>query len=133
VVKAFDIIPESELGFGFELNITKTNIFWPSRDGNKHCGELFPSDIGRSALGVKLLEGSASGYRGFVEGLAMKRVIQVVELIHLLPQLRDPQSEFILLRPCMGIIKPFFGQKTCQPIHMEEASMLFDKELQRGG
>jgi len=29
----------------------------------------------------------------------------------------------------MGIAKLFFGLQTCQPIHMEEAAMLFDKEL----
>lgn len=115
------------------MNIIKIGIFWPSRDGNKHRGELFPSYIGRSALGVNLLRGAVSGYRGFVEWLAMKRVVQVVELIHLLPQYRGPQRELILLRPCMSIIKPFFGQKTCQLIHMDDASMLFDKELQGGG
>jgi len=29
----------------------------------------------------------------------------------------------------MGIAKLFFGLRTCQPIHMEEAAILFDKEL----
>ncbi|KAK2458086.1 hypothetical protein QL285_005285 [Trifolium repens] len=29
----------------------------------------------------------------------------------------------------MGIAKLFFGLRTCQPIHVEEAAMLFDKEL----
>jgi len=29
----------------------------------------------------------------------------------------------------MGIAKLFFGLRTCQPIHMEEVAMLFDKEL----
>ncbi|MCI24618.1 hypothetical protein A2U01_0045803, partial [Trifolium medium] len=30
----------------------------------------------------------------------------------------------------MGIAKLYFGLKTSQPIHMEEATVLFDKELQ---
>jgi len=51
------------------------------------------------------------------------------ELMHLLPQLRDPQSELLLLRSCMGIFKLFFGLRTSQPIHMEEAARLLDKEL----
>ena len=59
----------------------------------------------------------------------MKRASRAAELMHLLPQLRDPQSELLLLRSCMGIAKLFFGLRTCQPIHMEEATMLFDKEL----
>ncbi|RHN77582.1 hypothetical protein MtrunA17_Chr1g0156331 [Medicago truncatula] len=46
-----------------------------------------------------------------------------------LPQLRDRHNELLLLRSCLGITKIFFGLRTCQPIHMEEATMLFDKEL----
>jgi len=59
----------------------------------------------------------------------MKRASRVVELMYLLPQLQDPQSELLLLQSCMGIAKLFFGLRTCQPIHMEEAAMLFHKEL----
>jgi hypothetical protein len=29
----------------------------------------------------------------------------------------------------MGIVKVIFGQRMCQPIHMEEATMLFVKEF----
>ena len=59
----------------------------------------------------------------------MKRASRVVELMYLLPQLQDPQSELLLLQSCMGIAKLFFGLRTCQPIHTEESAMLFDKEL----
>ncbi|MCI52451.1 hypothetical protein A2U01_0073695, partial [Trifolium medium] len=59
----------------------------------------------------------------------MKRAIRTVELMHLLPQLRDPQSELHLLRSCMGIAKIFFGLRTCQPIHMKDAVILFDEGL----
>ncbi|MCI80108.1 hypothetical protein A2U01_0101379, partial [Trifolium medium] len=31
----------------------------------------------------------------------MKRAVRAVKLMHLLPRLRDPQSELILLRSCM--------------------------------
>ena len=111
------------------MNIRKTEIFWPSCDGNKHRGGLFPADIGRPTLGVKLFGGAVSRDKDFIEGLAMKRASRVVELMHLLPQLRDPQSELLLLRSFMGIAKLFFGLRTCQPIHTEESAMLFDKEL----
>jgi len=59
----------------------------------------------------------------------MKRASRAANLMNLLPLLRDPHSELLLLRSCMGIAKLFFGLRTCQPIHMEEATMLFDKEL----
>jgi len=111
------------------LNIRKTEIFWPSCESNKHRGGLFPVDIGRPTVEVKLLRGTVSRDRGFIEGLAMKRASRAANLMNLLPLLRDPHSELLLLRSCMGIAKLFFGLRTCQPIHMEEATMLFDKEL----
>ena len=78
---------------------------------------------------MKLLGGAVSRDRGFIEEVARKRAVRAVELMHLLPKLRDPQSELLLLRSCMGIAKLFFGLRTCQPIYMEEAAGLFDKEL----
>lgn len=59
----------------------------------------------------------------------MKRAAKAVELMHLLLQLRNPQSELLLLRSCMGIAKFFFGLRTCQPTHMEKTTIWFDKEL----
>jgi len=85
--------PELDL----ELNIRKTEIFWPSCDGNKHRGGFFPADIGRPAFGVKLLGGAVSRDKGFIEGLAMKITSRTAELMHLLPQSWDPQSELLLL------------------------------------
>ncbi|PNY15245.1 auxilin-like protein [Trifolium pratense] len=57
VAKAFDIIRETGPRLGLVLNIRKTEIFWPSCDGSKLREGLFPSDIGRLVLGVKLLGG----------------------------------------------------------------------------
>jgi hypothetical protein len=93
VAKALDIIREISPGLGLHLHIRKTEIFWPSCDGNKLREGLFPSDIGRPTLGVKLLGGAVSRDKGFIKGVAMKRAVRAVELMHLLPQLKDPQSE----------------------------------------
>ncbi|KAJ0717216.1 putative exostosin [Helianthus annuus] len=46
-----------------------------------------------------------------------------------LSQLRDPQSELLLLRSCMGVAKLLFGLRTCQPVFVKEAVSLFDKGL----
>ncbi|KAL5703887.1 hypothetical protein ACHQM5_022381 [Ranunculus cassubicifolius] len=129
VAKALNIIRETGPGLGLELNIRKTELFWPSCDGMKLRDGLFPRDIARPLLGVKLLGGAVSRDRGFIEGLAMRRANKAIELMHLLPQLGDPQSELLLLRSCMGIAKLFFGLRTCQPIHMKEAAACFDKAL----
>ncbi|GKE38719.1 putative reverse transcriptase domain-containing protein, partial [Tanacetum coccineum] len=56
---------------------------------------LFPVDIRRPSLGVKLLGGAASRDTYFNNGLAMRRAVNVVDLMGLLPQLHDPHSELL--------------------------------------
>ncbi|KAL6500200.1 hypothetical protein OROHE_025566 [Orobanche hederae] len=80
---------------------------------------------------MKLLGGAVSRDGDFIKELSKKRASRAIDLMHLLPQLRDPQSELLLLRSCMGIAKLFFGLRTCRPTHMEEAAALFDKELRK--
>ncbi|GJT83755.1 hypothetical protein Tco_1058097 [Tanacetum coccineum] len=80
---------------------------------------LFPIDIRRPSLGVKLLGGAVSRDADFISGLAMRRAENVVDLMSFLPRLHDPQSELLLLRSCMGLREsienivvcggPFFG------------------------
>ncbi|KAJ0809205.1 putative exostosin [Helianthus annuus] len=47
----------------------------------------------------------------------------------LLPCLRDPQCELLLLRSCMGVAKLLFGLRTCQPHLMVDAASRFDDGL----
>ncbi|PWA60602.1 reverse transcriptase domain-containing protein [Artemisia annua] len=123
------IIRAAGPALGLELNIRKTELFWPSCDGRKLREGLFPNDIGRPSLGVKLLGGAVSRDAGFISGLVKKRASSAIDMMRLLPQLGDPQSELLLLRSCMGIAKLFFGLRTCQPVYVEEAALLFDKGL----
>ncbi|GKA95149.1 putative reverse transcriptase domain-containing protein, partial [Tanacetum coccineum] len=81
--------------------------------------------------GVKLLGGAVSIDASFISRLAMKRAAGAVDLMRLPPQLCDPQSELLLLRSCMGIAKLFFGLRTCRPVYMEEATLLYDKGLRQ--
>ncbi|GJS29937.1 putative reverse transcriptase domain-containing protein [Tanacetum coccineum] len=129
VTRVLDIIKVSGPGLGLELNIKKTKIFWPSCNGVKLREGLFPVDIRRPYLGVKLLGGAVSRDTYFISGMAMRRAANAVDLMSLLPQLHDPHSELLLLRSCMDISKLFFGLRTCQPVHMEEATLFFDKGL----
>ncbi|GKA93475.1 putative reverse transcriptase domain-containing protein [Tanacetum coccineum] len=129
VARVLDIIKVSGSGLGLELNIKKTKIFWPSCNGMKLREGLFLVDIRRLSSGVKLLGGAVSRDKNFISGLAMRRVVHAVDLMSLLPQLHDPRSALLLLRSCMGIFKLFFGLRTCQPVHMEETALFFDKGL----
>ncbi|GKE36208.1 putative reverse transcriptase domain-containing protein [Tanacetum coccineum] len=125
VARVLDIIKVSGPGLGLELNIKKIEIFWPSCNGMKLRKGLFLIDIRRPSLGVKLLGGTVSRYADFISGLAMRRAANAVDLMGLFQQLHDPQSELLLLRSCMVIAKLFFGLRTCQPVHMEEAALFF--------
>ncbi|GJR34773.1 hypothetical protein Tco_1210457 [Tanacetum coccineum] len=129
VARVFDIIKVSGPSLGLEFNIKKTEIFWPSCNGVKRREGLFLVDIQRPSLGVKLLGGVVSRNTYFISGMAMRRATNAVNLMSLLPQLHNPQSELLLLRSCMGIFKLFIGLRTCQPVHMEEATLFFDKGL----
>ena len=76
--------------FQLELNVKKIELFWPSCDGSRLQDGLFPPNIERPRLSVKLLGGVVSRNGRFIKELVMKRDVKAVELMHLLPQLRDP-------------------------------------------
>lgn len=61
--------------------------------------------------------------------MAVKRAQRAVDLMGILQKLRDPQSELLLLRSCMGVAKLLFGLRTCQPTFVGEAVSIFDKGL----
>ncbi|XP_076905077.1 uncharacterized protein LOC143560722 [Bidens hawaiensis] len=129
VANALYIIRAEGPRLGLELNIKKTELFWPMCNGEKVREGLFPCGIGRPVHGVNLLGGAASRDVGFISSLAVKRASRGVELMSYLPRLRDPQCELLLLRSCMGVAKLLFGLITCQPMYVEEAVSIFDNGL----
>ncbi|GJR04901.1 putative reverse transcriptase domain-containing protein [Tanacetum coccineum] len=85
VARVLDIIKVSGPSLGLELNIKKTDIFWPSCNGMNLREGLFPVDIRRPSSGVKLLGGAVSIDVDFISGLAVRRATNVVDLMGLLP------------------------------------------------
>ncbi|GJV51016.1 putative reverse transcriptase domain-containing protein [Tanacetum coccineum] len=92
VDRVLDIIKVSGPGLGLEINIKKTEIFWPSCNGMKLHEGLFPIDIRRPSSGVKLLGRAVSRDADFISELNMRRAMNDVDLMSLLPQLHDPQT-----------------------------------------
>ena len=108
VANALDIIRAEGPSLGLQLNIKKTEVFWPTCNGVKVQEGLFPQGIGRPMLGVKLLGGAVSRDAEFISGMALKRSNCAVELMRCLKRLRDPQSElscfvlvWVLLNYCL--------------------------------
>nr|GEV32545.1 putative reverse transcriptase domain-containing protein [Tanacetum cinerariifolium] len=96
VSKVLDVIKVSGHGLGLKLNIKKTMIFWPSCNGMKLRKSLFPVNIRRPSLGVKLPGGAISRDTDFISGLAMRRAANVVDLMGLLPyeMVKDMEVHF---------------------------------------
>ncbi|GJW19493.1 hypothetical protein Tco_0026929 [Tanacetum coccineum] len=109
VAKVLDIIRVSGPCLVLELNINKTEIFWPSCNGTKLREGLFPIYIRRPSLGVKLLGGAVSRDAYFISGLAMRRAVNAIDLMGLLPQLHDPQRLRGSIESMMCCEGPFFG------------------------
>ncbi|GJV62959.1 hypothetical protein Tco_1473787 [Tanacetum coccineum] len=80
--------PLGTLLFALALNLlvhkTRDKIFWPSCNGVKLCEGLFPIEIQRSSLGVKLLGGAVSRDADFISEMAMRRAVNAVDLMSLL-------------------------------------------------
>ena len=52
--------------------------------------------------------GAPVGYSAFVRGKLQKKVEKVQSVVELLPLLKDPHSEFVLLRSCLSLPKIMF-------------------------
>nr|GEW72604.1 reverse transcriptase domain-containing protein [Tanacetum cinerariifolium] len=96
VARVLDNIKVCGPGLGLELNVNKKEIFWPSCNGVKLREGLFPVDIRRPSFCVKLLRGAVSRDPDFISGMAMRRLTNSIDLMNLLSQLHDPQSELLL-------------------------------------
>lgn len=92
-----DIVKVTSLALDFELNINITKLFWPLYNGSKLYEGSLPIPIKGLLLGVKLLDGAVSRDVSFISRQAMKRFVNIVDLMHLIPQLCDPESEIHFL------------------------------------
>nr|GEZ47526.1 hypothetical protein [Tanacetum cinerariifolium] len=111
---------------GLYLNVDKTKVFWPKEDPRSRLAGVFPSNITRPSLGVKLLGGPTSVDFDFSSELVMKRVSKSIELMDDVAKINDPQCELLLLRACAVVSKLYFSMRTCSPWVFERAQRSFD-------
>ena len=74
VAKALDIIRVDGPAHGLFLNVDKTELFKPVEDPRGRVDGVFPVNISRPRIGVKLLGGSVSLDEGICKDLASHRV-----------------------------------------------------------
>ncbi|KAL5714452.1 hypothetical protein ACHQM5_016415 [Ranunculus cassubicifolius] len=131
VAKAYNLISTLGPEIGLHLNVSKTELYWPTVDNRITQLKLFPEGIGRPANGVKLLGGGVSIDPEFLNELINKRAKKSQELLEAVAKLEDPQCELILLRACVGVSKLYFALRTCSPLGFQDAEDVFDTALNR--
>lgn len=129
VAKALKIIQQGGPARGLFLNINKTEIFWPSADPRSYLEDVFPPNIGRPELGVKLLGGPVSLDQQYCSNMVVNKVEKTVHLMTRVQQLQDTQCELLLLRNCIGVSKLYFTLRTTNPMTIQTATSLYDQHL----
>ncbi|XP_076950775.1 putative WRKY transcription factor 39 [Bidens hawaiensis] len=107
VARALGIIRSEGASLGLRLNIRKTEIFWPSCDDSKKVSGLFPGEISRPVMGVKLLGGVVSRDAGFYpfKKLTQKPTRAAVESCHRILSLLLLQSRNLKLQTDEAVIR----------------------------
>ena len=85
----------------------------------------------RGGDGIVVL-GAPVGYTAFVKEKLQKRVEKVQSVVELLPLLKDPHSEFVLLRSCLSLPKIMFMLRAVDTTDHLEQLTNFDLII-RGG
>ena len=76
-----------------------------------------------------VLLGSPIGSFQFVETKVMEKIQAVRDITIQLPLIKDPHSEFVLLRSCFSLPKLMFLLRSIDPTHHQELWRLFDRMI----
>ena len=79
----------------------------------------------RSGDGIVVL-GAPIGYNTFIQEKIQSRVSQVQNVVELLPLVRDPHSELVLLRSCLSLPKICFLLRAIDTTSFQEQLQAFD-------
>ncbi|XP_026397561.1 uncharacterized protein LOC113292985 isoform X1 [Papaver somniferum] len=129
VSKALKIIQTDGPARGLHVNVTKTEVFWPSLDPRRDLEGVFPVNIGKPSRGVKLLWGPVSLDMQYCSEIVQGRVDKTLHLWEKVQKLHDPQSELLLLRSCSGVSKLYFMLRTTAPLDIQSAAIHYDSQL----
>lgn len=124
VQKAWAIIRQKAGQFGLQVNASKSEVWWPSRDQNLH--NAFP-DIPGSGLGngTEIL-GSAIGDNAYVGDFVNKKVQKVGSILSQLKLLEHHQSRYLLLKSCMSFAKMNYILRTTPGKNIQDSLEKFD-------
>jgi hypothetical protein len=125
LAQVVNILKEEGPQIGLQLSPGKSRVW---------CGSLPPSitdplkeNIPRADTSGFELLGAPIGNTSFSTSLLEKRIGKIRDLIIAkLPNLKDSQAEFVLLRSCFGLPKFAYCLRTCNPIIHNSLFSSFD-------
>ena len=79
----------------------------------------------RASDGIVVL-GAPVGYSGFIKEKLESRVEKIREVVELLPLLKDPHTEYVLLRSCLSLPKIMFMLRAVNTVEHQEPLCHFD-------
>ena len=115
---------------GLFLSTTATT---PRPKSTIWCPDLPSADLDPLRQGIPRIEepgvtllGSPIGSHQFVKEKIEQKIQNIYELTQLLPNIRDPHSEFVLLRSCFSLPKIVFLMRSTDPTHHQNLWATFD-------
>ncbi|XP_026378606.1 uncharacterized protein LOC113273051 [Papaver somniferum] len=131
VAKALDIIQQEGVHLGLHINVSKSELFWPSADSRGLVDGVFPPNLHLPTDGVKLLGGPVSRDPQFCRNMVVKRVQKTIALMDAVMKMKNPQGELLLLRNFSGVSRLYFAMRTTKPEFLDEAQLVFDDHLRQ--
>ena len=128
--RAVNIIRQDGPAKGLFLSITSTT---PRPKSTIWCPDLPTPDIDPLGHGIPriqepgiILLGSPIGSHDFVHHFIDEKIQKIHQLTQLLPLIKDPHSEFVLLRSCFSLPKVVFLLRSTDPTHHQNLWATFD-------
>ena len=127
---AVNIIRQEGPTKGLFLSTTATS---PKPKSTIWCPDHPSPNLDLLGLGIPRVQepgiivlGSPIGSHEFVHEQIKKKIEKIQELTQLLPNIKDPHSEFVLLRSCFSLPKVVFLARSTDPTHHQDLWAGFD-------
>ena len=127
---AVNIIRQEGPTKGLFLSTSATS---PQPKSTIWCPDLPSSDPDPLGHGIPRIEepgiillGSPVGNQQFVRNVLEQKIQKIQELTQMLPNIKDPHSEFVLLRSCFSLPKIVFLLRSTDPTHHQDLWATFD-------
>lgn len=123
VQRAFHLISSYGPELGLHINLSKSELWWPSR-----ISELdgFPASIVRIPNDGVTLLGSPIGSPHYTSTFFRHHISELASVDEALLSLSDPHLQYSLLKGCLGFGKVNHLLRTCPPSHLQDILHTFD-------